>query len=108
MPLTVEGPSPRLGVLSPPYLRMANALGPAVGGLATQLRQTEDSLVELGGLCRIVSRQRDVFDPCHGAFLSHAMRPGVMRLERWRPGHRRPWLSHAAWAVKLTRGPEDG
>src|SRR5947208_13726311 len=47
-----------------------DTVGAGVRRLATQLRQSEDLFVELGGLCGVVSGQRDVFDPCHDSSLS--------------------------------------
>src|SRR3989442_8293141 len=45
-------------------------MGAGLGGLAAYLGQPEHLLVELRGLHRIVSRQRDVFDTGHDALLS--------------------------------------
>src|SRR5207244_6433980 len=83
-----------------------DSIGAGIGGLPAQLFQPEDALVELGGLHRIVGRQRDVFDPCHYSFLSFARMSGarMATMPERSPLETITWtqlLARAAVVVKL-------
>src|SRR5882724_118106 len=68
--LLLPGHSVQLAASSVP-----DAFRAGVGGHPTELGQTENILVELGRLHRVLGRQRDVFDPCHCPFLSPLPEP---------------------------------